>query len=391
MNQKNRVASIDILRGLVMVIMALDHVRDYFHFDAFFFDPLDLEQTNSALFWTRFVTHFCAPVFVFLAGTSAFFVSRRRTKRELSVWLLQRGFWLVVLEFTIVRFGWLFNFGYSQVFAGVIWILGLSMIILAGLVYLPGRLVLAVSALAVVGHNAFDGFTPEGPIASLVWSFLHVRGFIDFAGFKLFSFAYPLMPWPFVMALGFELGRLYSTDVDPAGRRRVLWQVGAACVAVFVLLRLVNVYGDPIPWSVQATPLFTVWSFFNVNKYPPSLLFLLITLGPALIFLAISENWRGRIADWLATVGRVPLFFYVIHIYVIHALGAIAAGATGYGAEGIVIDFWVTEQPELDGYGFNLGVVYLIWVAVVVALYPACAWYDRYKMSHKDNRWLSYL
>jgi len=158
-----------------------------------------------------------------------------------------------------------------------------------------------------------------------------------------------------------------------------------------VLLRLVNVYGDPIPWSVQATPLSTVWSFFNVNKYPPSLLFLLITLGPALIFLAISENWRGRIADWLATVGRVPLFFYVIHIYVIHALGAIAAGATGYGAEGIVIDFWVTEQPELDGYGFNLGVVYLIWVAVVVALYPACAWYDRYKMSHKDNRWLSYL
>lgn len=284
-----------------------------------------------------------------------------------------------------------FNFDYSRVFAGVIWVLGLSMIILAGLIYLPGRLVLAISALALVGHNAFDGFSPEGPIASSIWTLLHVRRFIDFAEVEIFAF-YPLMPWPFVMALGFELGRLFfSTDVDPAGRRRTLWQLGVACVAVFVLLRLVNVYGDPIPWRVQATPLATVWSFFKVNKYPPSLLFLLITLGPALVFLAISGNWRGRIVDWLTTFGRVPLFFYVIHIYVIHARSAIAAVVTGYGTEGLVIDVWVTEQPGLKGYGFNLGVVYLIWMAIVVALYPACAWYDRYRMSHKGNRWLSYL
>jgi len=374
-----------------MIIMALDHTRDYFHFDAFFFDPEDLTQTNIALYWTRFVTHFCAPVFVFLAGTSAFFVGQRKTKKQLSIWLLQRGFWLAVLELTVVRFGWLFNLEYSEVFVGVIWILGVSMICLSALIHLPSKFVIVVSLLAVFSHNFFDSFMPAEPITAILWSFLHVQGVLDVDFIDVLRVGYPLIPWIFVMPLGYHFGNLYRPTVSEEYRAQKLWQMGLACVVAFVALRASNLYGDSIQWSAQDSFGFTLLSFFQVTKYPPSLLFLLITLGPSLIFLSMTERLQGRVSKQLAVVGRVPLFFYVVHIYVIHLAAVVAAVLTGYSFSDMIIDYWVTVQPELQGYGFGLWAVYAFWIVLVVTLYPMCAWYDAYKQSHKDNRWLSYL
>lgn len=379
-----------MLRGLVMVIMALDHVRDYFNYDAFLFDPTDLTKTTSALFITRFLTHFCATVFVFLAGTSAFFVGQRRDKKSLSVWLLKRGLWLVIVEFTIIKLAWFFKLDYSVLLFMVIWILGLSMIFLAGFIHLPKKLMILISVLVIVGHNAFDAFTPQGPIISDLWTFLHVQNIINIDNIDLFV-AYPIIPWVFVMPLGYYFGELYKPTVKSSFRIKRLWQLGIGITLAFFVLRFLNIYGDPYAWSTQKSFSFTVMSFFNLTKYPPSLLYLLITLGPSIIFLALAEKWRGSFFDKLITIGRVPMFFYIIHIYIIHLLALIAAVLTGFKASDMVIDVWVNMQPELKGYGFSLWVVYLVWILLILALYPVCSWFNRYKSNNRDKWWLSYL
>lgn len=375
-----RLMSIDILRGLVIVLMALDHVRAYF--TGVRFDPLDLTQTSAPLYVTRWITHFCAPIFVFLAGTSSWLVSKRLTKAELSRFLLTRGFWLVVLEFTVVRFAWMFNFSYLQfgLIMQVIWAIGASMIVLALLVHLPLRAIGAIGVFMIAGHNLLDGISPErfGAWAPL-WNVIHVSGQTPF-GFV----AYPLVPWIGVMAAGYAIGTVF--DMDAQRRCRILIALGLSLIGIFVVLRLVDVYGDPRKWSAHSSILFTALSFLNVSKYPPSLFYLLVTLGPALVLLALLESAQGRFARVLATFGRVPLFFYVLHIALAHLLAGIVAYAMGYGTT-LLTGIFFTAPPE---WGFGLPVVYLAWACVLVLLYPLCRSFAGVKQ-RRGEWWLSYL
>lgn len=373
-----------------MVLMALDHVRDYFHYDAFFFDPTDLTQTNPALFWTRFITHFCAPVFVFLAGTSSFFVGQRRDNKSLSIWLLKRGVWLVFAELVIIKLAWFFQLNYSSIVLQVIWILGISMIFLAGFIHLPKKVMIVLSLVVIFGHNAFDSVSPTGAFASGLWTFIHVFKIVPI-GSTEFLVGYPIIPWVFVMPLGYYFGEIYLPSVDVDFRIKKLMKLGITLTLLFVLLRVVNLYGDPYFWAVQDSLSLTIASFFNVSKYPPSLMYLLITLGPSLIFLSLAEKWQGKFSSMLIIIGRVPMFYYIIHLYVIHAFAVCAALLTGFTFSDMVIDVWVTLQPELQGYGFGLWVVYLLWIVLVIALYPICSWYNTYKSNNKDKWWLSYL
>jgi uncharacterized membrane protein len=385
-----RIQSIDLLRGLVMIIMALDHVRDYFHADAFLYNPLDVEKTSVALFFTRWITHFCAPVFVFLAGTSAFLVGARKGKKELSAFLLKRGLWLVVLEFTVINFAWFFNVQFSFFALTVIWALGMGMVVLAGAVHLPYKVILGLGLAFVAGHNLLDSVRIEEGAAAIGWSVIHQPNAFRLGDILLFV-GYPLLPWAGVMMLGYCFGKLYTPSVDAAARKKTLLALGTGAILLFVIIRLLNAYGDPSSWSVQRDGVYTFLSFMNVTKYPPSLLYVLATLGPAFIFLAFSEKLTGRLAQYVIALGRVPMFYYIVHIYAIHILAVAAALATGYQFSDMTFTTWVTDSPLLKGYGFGLGVTYLVWVGVVLALYPLCLWYDRYKTNHREQWWLSYL
>lgn len=387
---RKRIASIDMLRGLVIILMALDHVRDYFHADAFLFEPNDLTQTTGAIFFTRFITHYCAPVFVFLAGTSAFFVGQKKDKHSLAKWLLKRGLWLIIVEFTIIKFAWFFKLDYQFLHFLVIWILGVCMIFLAGFIYLPRKLTLAICLLGILGHNLLDNYSPAGEFASIFWNFLHQYALLEYQNIT-YLIIYVMIPWIFVMPLGYYIGELYLPKVEALFRRKKLMQWGIGMVVLFLVLRLLNVYGDPVPWSSQESLSLSIMSFFNVSKYPPSLLYLLITLGPSLIFLSLAEKWKGSFVERMVIVGRVPMFFYIIHLYVIHILALFAAIATGFSASDMVIDLWINMSPELKGYGFGLGVVYLIWLAIILGLYPLCSRYNTYKNNNRDKWWLSYL
>jgi len=370
-----RLASVDVLRGLVMVVMALDHVRDFFgdtHVGA-----TDLQHTTVALFLTRWITHFCAPVFVLLAGTSAFlWAARGRTTTALSWFLLTRGVWLIFLELTVVRFGWFFNLDYSMFVLQVIWAIGASMVILSALVFLPTAAVAAGGIVLIAGHNLLDGVAPErfGAFAWL-WCVLHV---------PRPPVIYPLVPWVGVMAAGYGLGAILLRA--PAARRRQLSTLGVAMTAGFVFLRYVNRYGDPSPWAVQTSPVFTALSFINVTKYPPSLLYLLMTLGPAIAALPALERLTGPAVRVLTVYGRVPLFYYVLHIYLIHAL---AIGAAYLAHPDVGALFTVAFAFPKD-YGFGLPVVYVVWLVVVSSLYLPCRWFAGVKQRRHDP-WLSYL
>jgi uncharacterized membrane protein len=374
-----RIASIDQLRGLVIVLMALDHVRDYF--SSARFSPTDLGQTDTALFLTRWVTHYCAPSFVFLAGTSAYLMSRRLPRAAASRFLLSRGLWLVALEFTLVSFVWAFNVEYrTGLVMQVIWVIGASMSILAGLIWLPTWAVAALGVVLLAGHNALDGVAPAalGDWAPL-WTVLHVKGPTPF-GIVL----YPLLPWLGVMTVGYGFGALYTLPV-PA-RRRATLALGAALCLLFVILRLCNGYGDPAPWSAQSDAWLTLLSFLNVTKYPPSLAFAAMTLGPALLALCAFERARGPLAGLLATFGRVPLFAYVLHLALAHLLAGAAAFALGHG-KAVLTNLFVFF-PE--GWGTDLGGVYLAWLTVLAMLFPACHWFAQLKRQRRAW-WLAYL
>jgi uncharacterized membrane protein len=385
-NSRVRLDSVDLLRGIVIVIMALDHARDFF--TSARFDPSDLTQTTAPIFLTRWITHFCAPVFVFLAGTSAFlYQSRGRTRGEVSRFLLTRGIWLVVLELTLVRWAWNFNFNYTTeiLFVQVIWVIGVSMIALAGLIHLPMSAIVAVGVAMIVGHNLLDGI-PSATFGSLapLWSLLHVQEAIRLDHGQMFIVIYPLIPWIGVMAVGYAFGRLLQEPEER--RRRTLFLLGGGLTLAFVVLRAVNVYGDPAPWSGQETAGRTVLSFLNTTKYPPSLLFLLMTMGPAIALLPLLERATGPLARAVTVFGRVPLFFYVIHLYLVHALALIVGVLAGFEARSF-LRVWMFNP---DGWGYGLPVVYLVWAGVVLALYPACRWFAGVKARRRDV-WLSYL
>lgn len=381
-----RLESVDFLRGIAMIVMALDHVRDFFH--AARFDPLDLSRTTPFLFMTRWVTHHCAPTFVFLAGTGAFLsAARGKTPGQLSRFLLTRGLWLIVLEFTVVRFGWLFSLDYSFAFVQVIWAIGCSMVVLAGLIHLPRWAMAAIAGGMILLHNLFDGVEPASlGIFGWPWQVLHVSSLIEYAPGKVLLVFYPLIPWIGVMAAGYLFGPLLLRE--EADRRRTLTRLGLGIIAFFVAARGINIYGDPHPWTTQSTPVFTVLSFLDTHKYPPSLLYLCMTLGPAIAVLPLLERLRGSFARGVMVFGRVPMFYYVVHIYLIHLLAVIAA----YATVGDVSFLFSTIPPGMwqNNYGFSLGVVYLVWIAVILTLYFPCLWFAGVKRRRKDP-WLSYL
>jgi uncharacterized membrane protein len=382
-----RLDSIDVVRGAVMVLMALDHARDYFsNVRLNFFLASELVKASTPVFFTRWVTHFCAPVFVFLAGTAAYLSGTRKTRRELSWFLLTRGLWLVVLELTVVHFCWTFSFALQNTFVQVIWAIGVSMIVLAGLVFLPTWVVTAFGVAMIAVHNAFDSVRPEqlGEAASL-WEILHVPAQAHLLpGWNAFV-AYPLVPWIGVMAAGYGFGALYRLDAAP--RRRALMRIGIGASLLFVVLRFTNLYGDPLPWTFQpGHGIRTVLSFLNCEKYPPSLLYLLMTLGPAIVALALLDGREARgLGKPLVVYGRVPLFFYVFHILLLHVAAAVYALGK-YGRRALEINPLALPAD----YGFGLGVVYLAWIGAVVLLYPACAWFARLK-ARSRSPFLSYL
>lgn len=389
---KNRITSIDFLRGTIMIIMALDHVRDYLFAGSFYYDPLDLAKTSGILFFTRWITHFCAPIFMLLAGTSAYLIGQKKTKKELSVFLVKRGVWLIFLEMIVVNFGWNFNITFPMIFFITIWALGVSMIVLAGFIHLPIKWILGICMVIVAGHNLLDNVHVQGSsLAAFGWSMIHDQQFFIWHK-EMFLVGYPLIPLAAVMPLGYCLGAWYAADYDSRKRQRNLLILGGFAIVSFVVLRYSNVYGDPVKWSVQKNAIFTFLSFIKVNKYPPSLLYLLMTLGAAVLFLSFTEKLKGTVVNVISVYGRVPMFYYLIHIYVIHVV-AIAASAILPGQDWKI---WFLTKPiwfttDLKGYGFSLPVAYLVWIGIVIALYPLCKRYDAYKQANKGKWWLSYL
>lgn len=384
-----RLDSIDMLRGLVIVLMVLDHARDFFHVDAFVFDATDPTRTTPLLFLTRWVTHLCAPTFVFLSGVSIFLQQANgKSGADLSKFLLTRGLWLILLELTIIAFG--LNFAMPYVFLQVIWAIGAGMVVMAALVHLPAVLVLALGALIVAGHGLLAGIDAANLGSwGVLWRLTMEPGP---AGFAPGLVIYPAIPWLGVMCLGYGLGGVFLQD--PARRRRSVLMLGAAAVALFLMIRAVNGYGDPSRWSVQPSTTGTILSFFNVSKYPPSLLYVLITLGVSLLLSLALEYLKGLPARVLLAFGRTPLATYVVHIYVLHLLAFVVIAASGLPAS-LFIDFlgsnFSTSPARLvaAGWGFNLAVVYLIWIAVLAALYPFSSWLARIKRERRDW-WLSY-
>jgi uncharacterized membrane protein len=387
-----RITSIDLLRGFIMIIMALDHVRDYFHADAFLYDPLDLDKTSVVLYFTRWITHFCAPIFVLLAGTSAFLSGQRKTKKEQAVFLVKRGIWLIILEETAINFSWFFNTHFSFFIFGVIWVLGLSMICLAGLIFLPWKWILGLGLLMVFGHNLLDTVHFDGHnLAGFLWGAIHERKLFAIGGTKIGE-GYQFIPWAGVMAIGYCLGKIFSNGFDASKRKKILLQLGISSWILFIILRSINQYGNLTPWTTQTSGVRTFLSFLNITKYPPSLDYLLVTEGFAFIFLALTENISNRLTKIISVYGRVPMFFYIIHIWLIHLFALALVVLQGHPWTDMTsFTSWVDGMANLKGYGLSLGAVYLVWLSLVSILYPLCKKYDRYKSNHKDKWWLSYL
>jgi uncharacterized membrane protein len=378
-SKRVRIESIDVVRGAIMILMALDHVRDYFG-DVNVFTT-DLAHTTIPLFFTRWITHFCAPVFFLLTGTGAYLSLRKKSKPELSRFLFTRGLWLIFLEVTVTRcLGWQFNFDYRVTGLIVLWALGWAMILLSVLVYLPASVVTAFGVVMIASHNLLDSVDSSNPL----WSILHSPGVIVNPPHMVFV-GYPLIPWVGVTAAGYGLGQIYGW---PSERRRAfLLRLGIGLTAAFCILRALDRYGDPERWTTQKSAAFTVLSFLNTTKYPPSLLYLLMTLGPALLFLWTVDSGTPRWLRPALIVGKVPMFYYLLHIPLIHLL-AVAVCYARYGQVHWMFESPLVRQPP--GWGYSLPVIYLVWACVVLTLYPLCRWFAGLKQRRGDL-WLSYF
>jgi uncharacterized membrane protein len=382
-SRASRLTSIDVVRGLVIAFMVLDHVREFF-FDPVGPVPTDLAHSNPALFATRWITHLCAPTFILLAGVSVWLQeSRGKSKRDLTLFLVKRGLWLLFLEVTFVGFG--FDFG-VQLLLQVIWVIGAGFLALAVAIWLPRPAVAALALVIIGGHDALGPLRPHEPgLLKALWTLALEPGRI---GVLPGYVSYPALPWFGVLCLGYVIGPVFS--MTPGRRQTLLWIGAAAAAAAFALLRGVNGYGDPQPWSVQADPLMTVASFFNVTKYPPSLDYLLITLSVAAAMLAVAERLKGPVSQVMLNFGRTPLFMYVLHIYVAHLLALAVGVAMGVPASAF-LDYRVDpSRASAAGWGFGLGGVYLAWLATLVLIYPAAHWFAGVKGRRRDW-WLSYL
>jgi uncharacterized membrane protein len=387
-----RLSSLDILRGLAIVVMALDHVRD-FVMTAAVQDPTADPSASPGLFATRWITHFCAPTFVFLAGASAGLMGRRKTSAELGGFLLTRGLWLVVLEFLVVSNAWTFSplgiaelGGRIQFGLQVIWAIGASMILLAGAQFLGRRVCFLIGAAIVFGHNLLDPFWPPASTTGSTgpaWVVLHARQVWESGAFRVF-FSYPLLPWTGLLFAGYGAAGLF--EMDETRRNKLLLRIGLAMTGAFIALRALALYGDPNPWHSQPALAASIMSFLGTAKYPPSLLYVLMTLGPMAIACAFIDRLYAPARNVLATFGRAPLAFYLAHLYLIHAIAIVLGVAQGFSAEQFITHYRFFPR----GFGVGLPGVYLLWIAVVVALYPLCRWVASVKARRRDW-WLSYV
>ena len=377
-----------------MVIMALDHVRDYTNTGYMFADPTNIDTTTPMLFFTRWITHFCAPIFVFLAGTSAFlYGSKKQSKKDLAKFLFTRGLWLVFIELTVVNFSWTFDINLSVHIFQVIWAIGICMMLLSALIYLPKKILLALGIIIVFGHNLLDGITQQGtePL-SILWYYIHQFNFqIINEGQSMLAIAYPFLPWLGIIILGYCFGYYYQNGFDSKLRKTWLLRLGLGAILLFFILRIVNVYGDLSPWTTQDTLANTVISFFNVTKYPPSLIYTMMTVGPALLFLYGIESIKNRFTDIMLVFGRVPFFYYILHLYLIHIIGIIGLVILGENWQELIMTVDRFKSGYLFNIGFDLWVTYLVWVLVILILFPFCKMYMIYKSKKKDKWWLSYL
>jgi uncharacterized membrane protein len=388
--RSKRIQSIDFLRGIVMIIMALDHCRDFLHYNVTIDqNPLDFSSTTVFLFMTRWITNFCAPVFVFLSGTSIFlYSSKDKSKKQVAFFLLTRGIWLMLVEILIIQPLWDFNL--IVIFLQVIWAIGLSMVFLSVLQFLPYRVLLFIGLILVFTHNLLDKTVIESPFwKSVTWSIIHQQHSYLINDHLLFTVQYPFLPWLGLMILGYSAGRLYLPDIQAATRKKILRITGIAAILLFVLIRLFNQYGDMHSWTQQKTSVFTMLDFIKTTKYPPSLLFILMTIGPALIMLSLVENVQGGLSRKIIVFGKVPFFYYILHVFLIHSIAWLCFFATGHSWK--ELDFTHFRDGSLPyGSGYPLWFVYAAWISVIVILYFPCQWYANYKASHR-KWWLSYV
>jgi uncharacterized membrane protein len=390
--QSMRVASIDFLRGIVMIIMALDHTRDFFHTTAWTDDPLNFATTTPALFLTRWITHFCAPVFVFLSGTSVWFQSLRKSKKELSFFLIKRGLWLILIEITLVNFAFSFDIHFSIIGLQTIWAIGISMVILGLMIWLPFPAILAIGLFIIFGHNSLDFYEAKMQSSPGWWyDLIHHPGYYHLWGKHYLLILYPFLSWAGLMMVGYCFGKIF-TRYQGSERRKILAWSGITIVLFFIVVRATNWYGNPEHWANQKSFLFTVLSFIDTHKYPPSLLYMCMTIGPAILFIAWFGDIKNKLTGIITVYGRVPFFYYVLHFYLIHFVSAFFFLARGHSfAEGL------KDQPGLvpkfidPAEGTSLFIVYVIWICIVASLYPLCRWYDKYKANNRQKWWLSYL
>lgn len=384
---KERIQSIDIVRGLIMVIMTLDHSRDFLHYAGN--PPLNLSSTTVILFFTRWITHFCAPTFLFLSGVSAYLAGQRRTKKELSVFLLQRGLWLIVSDLVIISFLFSFDIRYHSLILEVLWATGFGMIILALLLCAPIQLIGAVALIIYVGHDLLQylQLPAEGAMGILSKLFLSARGvFIPLSANRTIIVLYAVLPWTGALLLGYVFGTLYKTGYDSRKRKSILRRSGLVAIVLFIAIRLINHYGDPSPWSTQKNGIFTILSFINTTKQSPSLLFLLMTLGPILILLSYTESAADRLSSFFKVYGGVPYLYFIMHLGLLRVINILLAIAMGFPliSDGSPI-VW-----QVKNFGIPLAAVYIVWTAVLLMLYYPCRWYNRYKKTH-NNWWLSFI
>lgn len=373
-----------------MVIMALDHVRDFMHISSMSGDPTNLETTTALLFFTRWVTHLCAPTFVFLSGVSAYISFKRKGNiSESRRFLLSRGIWLVILEFTFINFALWFDIYYRLLLMEVIAAIGLSFIVLSLLLKVQSRIIGAVGIIIIFCHNLLQGLPlPENPLAAFAASVLLRPNLIQLTSATSFFSAYPLIPWLGILLAGFACGEIF--EMDEAKRKKIFLRTGIFTLSAFVIMRFLNFYGDPAKWVEQKSTLFTFLSFINVTKYPPSLDFTLLFIGFTFLILYASEKSNNRISNFFSVYGKAPLFYFIIHLYLIHLLMFVVLFIQGFGINDLVFGLFSNGRPKSGG-GVGLFVIYLIWMAVVLLLYPVCRWYGNYKNSHKQNLLLRYL
>lgn len=386
-----RITSIDFTRGLVMIIMALDHVRDFIHVDAVSQSPTNLSTTTPILFFTRWITYLCAPTFVFLAGTSACITFKKENNLVQSrKFLLKRGLWLVLLEFTLVNFGLYFDPGFHNFLFEVIAAIGFGFIMLSLLIKFSVKSIAIIGLLIICCHNLLPliPFSEGSMVKTILMPFFGVAGF-PVSSQTTFVVAYPPVPWLGIMLAGFASGKLFELPV--AKRKMIFLKIGSGALFLFAVVRFVNIYGDPSLWSAQKDGVYTFLSFMNVTKYPPSLLFCLITLGIMFLILAFAEQAHNTKAKILTVYGRVPLFYFLVHFYLIHLIMIAVMFFQGIHFADMDFASGGFGRPKVAASGLQLWAVYLIWVGVVVVLYKPCAWFGKYKAAHKEKVWLKYL